>query len=112
MRAASFVVFTGGRGRNRTADTGIFNPLLYQLSYPAGNLEPRATARAADVAWSRALDRMRGVSSRLGVGRGESGGLVEVAAEQEFLHLFAEIFARLRVERIEPVFVDQGGLVG
>ncbi len=27
----------GGRGRNRTADTGIFNPLLYQLSYPAGN---------------------------------------------------------------------------
>ena len=25
--------FDGGRGRNRTADTGIFNPLLYQLSY-------------------------------------------------------------------------------
>ncbi len=25
----------GGRGRNRTADTGIFNPLLYQLSYSA-----------------------------------------------------------------------------
>lgn len=28
----------GGRGRNRTADTGIFNPLLYQLSYPAKRL--------------------------------------------------------------------------
>jgi nicotinate-nucleotide--dimethylbenzimidazole phosphoribosyltransferase len=26
----------GGRGQNRTADTRIFNPLLYQLSYPAG----------------------------------------------------------------------------
>ena len=26
---------SGGRGRNRTADTGIFSPLLYQLSYPA-----------------------------------------------------------------------------
>src|SRR5690606_22586260 len=26
----------GGRGGNRTPDTGIFNPLLYQLSYPAG----------------------------------------------------------------------------
>ena len=26
---------TGGWGRNRTADTRIFNPLLYQLSYPA-----------------------------------------------------------------------------
>ncbi|MEN9311587.1 MAG: hypothetical protein RLY77_1712, partial [Pseudomonadota bacterium] len=25
----------GGSGRNRTADTGIFNPLLYQLSYRA-----------------------------------------------------------------------------
>src|ERR1700722_11592521 len=25
----------GGLGRNRTIDTRIFNPLLYQLSYPA-----------------------------------------------------------------------------
>jgi hypothetical protein len=24
----------GARRQNRTADTGIFNPLLYQLSYP------------------------------------------------------------------------------
>jgi hypothetical protein len=24
----------GARGRNRTNDTRIFNPLLYQLSYP------------------------------------------------------------------------------
>ena len=23
----------GAQGRNRTADTGIFNPLLYRLSY-------------------------------------------------------------------------------
>lgn len=30
----------GGRSRNRTNDTGIFNPLLYQLSYPAE--EPKA----------------------------------------------------------------------
>ncbi len=27
--------YCGGRGGNRTPDTGIFNPLLYQLSYPA-----------------------------------------------------------------------------
>jgi hypothetical protein len=26
----------GGQGRNRTTDTRIFNPLLYQLSYLAG----------------------------------------------------------------------------
>jgi hypothetical protein len=25
----------GGRRWNRTTDTGIFNPLLYRLSYPA-----------------------------------------------------------------------------
>lgn len=24
----------GGRGRDRTADTRIFNPVLYRLSYP------------------------------------------------------------------------------
>ena len=29
------VIKGGGRGRNRTNDTRIFNPLLYQLSYPA-----------------------------------------------------------------------------
>ena len=27
---------SGGLGQNRTADTRIFNPLLYQLSYRAG----------------------------------------------------------------------------
>ena len=27
----------GGLGRNRTIDTRIFNPLLYQLSYRAGS---------------------------------------------------------------------------
>ncbi len=30
----AFVLF-GGQGRNRTVDTRIFNPLLYQLSYLA-----------------------------------------------------------------------------
>jgi hypothetical protein len=28
----------GGLGRNRTIDTRIFNPLLYQLSYRAGKV--------------------------------------------------------------------------
>jgi hypothetical protein len=31
----------GGSGRNRTADTGIFNPLLYRLSYRASDLKGR-----------------------------------------------------------------------
>ncbi len=32
----------GGWGRNRTADTRIFSPLLYQLSYPAAGEDARA----------------------------------------------------------------------
>jgi hypothetical protein len=32
--------FVGGLGRNRTTDTRIFNPLLYQLSYQA-EVSPR-----------------------------------------------------------------------
>jgi hypothetical protein len=42
-----FDISVGGRGRNRTADTGIFNPLLYQLSYPA-MLSAAALRRAKD----------------------------------------------------------------
>ncbi len=30
---AESTVLYGGQGRNRTTDTRIFNPLLYQLSY-------------------------------------------------------------------------------
>ena len=30
---------SGGLGRNRTTDTRIFNPLLYQLSYRAVSLQ-------------------------------------------------------------------------
>jgi hypothetical protein len=29
------LMLNGGQGQNRTADTGIFSPLLYQLSYLA-----------------------------------------------------------------------------
>ena len=34
-KGLSFVILCGGRRRTWTADTGIFSPLLYQLSYPA-----------------------------------------------------------------------------
>ena len=34
LRKVSYV--GGGQGRDRTADTRIFSPLLYQLSYLAG----------------------------------------------------------------------------
>ena len=35
VRVAIYAGFDGGQGRNRTADTRIFSPLLYQLSYLA-----------------------------------------------------------------------------
>ena len=35
----------GAQGRNRTADTGIFSPLLYQLSYLGDNPGIGGTAR-------------------------------------------------------------------
>ena len=37
---------TGGLGRNRTTDTRIFNPLLYQLSYRAWAAEYISAGRA------------------------------------------------------------------
>jgi hypothetical protein len=44
----------GGLGRNRTIDTRIFNPLLYQLSYRAKT--DSITARApVIVGWQKSL---------------------------------------------------------
>ena len=34
-----FLFETGAEGQNRTADTGIFSPLLYRLSY-LGTINP------------------------------------------------------------------------
>ena len=34
----AFLLNLGGLGRNRTTDTRIFNPLLYQLSYQANEV--------------------------------------------------------------------------
>ena len=33
VSAHFIMVYSGGTGRNRTADTRIFSPLLYRLSY-------------------------------------------------------------------------------
>jgi hypothetical protein len=37
VRNSDLLIFRGGQGRDRTADTRIFSPLLYQLSYLAVN---------------------------------------------------------------------------
>src|SRR5690606_13499459 len=53
----------GGRGGNRTPDTGIFNPLLYQLSYPAS--EPRMIRARAGGRQARAWLRRPGHGPRI-----------------------------------------------
>ena len=44
MSPAGFISNSGASGRIRTADTRIFNPLLYQLSY-RGNMQERLRNR-------------------------------------------------------------------
>ncbi len=36
---------SGARDRNRTSDTRIFNPLLYQLSYSGIQTRPKGTSK-------------------------------------------------------------------
>ena len=43
----------GGWGRNRTADTRIFNPLLYQLSYPAIRTNCQSAPHEGCGGWGR-----------------------------------------------------------
>ena len=50
----------GGPGRNRTTDTRIFNPLLYQLSYQA----KRGTIIASDFHLRKPLLRAAGSRAR------------------------------------------------
>ena len=59
---------TGGQGRNRTTDTRIFNPLLYQLSYLA-LLESPVSGRRAGV----------GTPGERGIRPSKSAGVKEVS---------------------------------
>jgi len=45
----------GGRGQNRTADTRIFNPLLYRLSYSATRFQWYSPPKPASLSESFAL---------------------------------------------------------
>ena len=58
----------GGQGGNRTPDTGIFNPLLYQLSYLAGTLHGQAVRGGNDTYRGRARQALRIAFTRQGSG--------------------------------------------
>ena len=80
----------GGRGRNRTADTGIFNPLLYQLSYSATELEMIAVGQGA-----RQADKTPETS---GIRRDVPCRRLGAAGKQELFHLHFKKCAVLGVE--------------
>src|SRR5690606_17466540 len=67
----------GGRGGNRTPDTGIFNPLLYQLSYPARRAR-HDTERAA-----RRQDRPATERAAAPACRGAAAGAIIGSGPQE-----------------------------
>ena len=74
---------SGAQGRNRTTDTGIFNPLLYQLSYlGAGrrvfNRRPRGRVKTKPRAWFIRRVRFRGCGPLLR-DNGLESGRVELA---------------------------------
>src|SRR5439155_22006142 len=52
---AALAVRNGGWGRNRTADTRIFSPLLYRLSYPANMLHSRMFLTIQQIAFSHCI---------------------------------------------------------
>ena len=81
----------GAQRRNRTTDTGIFNPLLYRLSYlGAGRRVLKPLARAASSF----------------VGRHVAVGLGVFLAGKEFDHFRLKEFAGLGVAQGEATLVD------
>jgi hypothetical protein len=59
---AGFHDRNGGQGRNRTTDTRIFNPLLYQLSYLATEISGNAEGAAGAAFWLCAEPRIKATS--------------------------------------------------
>ena len=101
----------GAQRRNRTTDTGIFNPLLYRLSYLGVLLN-----NVVFVKWRVLNPLAEGVSTPaiglfIFIFRNIAFSHVELVAAEEFVPLFGQIFARLHIHHIEVFLVNQAGLV-
>jgi hypothetical protein len=57
MKRHVFIIFKSGSGRNRTADTRIFSPLLYRLSYRAKMAVPTGIEPAISCVTGRHVNR-------------------------------------------------------
>lgn len=99
----------GARRRNRTTDTGIFNPLLYRLSYPGflcyrwGVLKE---ARIKPARWAG----VKPLNELVGWWHVAFDGVGFCVAE-ELVHLLAKVAAGGHVHEVELFFVDEHGLV-
>ena len=85
----------GGLGRNRTTDTRIFNPLLYQLSYQATlffSRSDRTSSSPAPKSEDRDCSTDRGLGARL-AGLDAVAALVAAEVHAELLELAVEVGA-------------------
>ena len=78
----------GAQGRNRTTDTGIFSPLLYQLSYLG--VSNGTVAGAKDAVLKRRRPGSSSWARHSGLFRLEVRGRLGTVAEEELLHLLFE----------------------
>ena len=83
------VHLSGGQGRNRTNDTRIFSPLLYQLSYLAENLGGTVQKRRAFNQFAPPASRRSSRRRHITLGRRCP------LAEEKLLHLLLQKLTRL-----------------
>lgn len=70
LELTKLIEFIGGQGRNRTADTGIFSPLLYQLSYLASREGVLKRVDRFESSCDIAIRRRGAPAASSGTGRG------------------------------------------
>ena len=106
----------GAQGRNRTTDTGIFNPLLYRLSY-LGVFQKLAVLRSRWLCWSReARIKPAGLPAvnlcdHLLFWRYVTIGCREIFVCKKLVHFLLQEFARLCIEQVQSALVDQARLM-
>src|SRR5687767_4506066 len=89
MGAYCKLLIVGGQGRNRTSDTRIFSPLLYQLSYLACRRRGRVPRRFWKGRIIEGKPRLRAVADVHDAGR-----------QPQLVLLHPELVARRRNERV------------
>src|SRR5690606_1526479 len=102
---------SGAQRRNRTADTRIFNPLLYRLSYLGnGALLNGFRGYVSSAAW-KMIPFVQPLTRRSLRRRHVTLGLSVIFTGEEFLHLGLQEAPILGIHHVQTTFVDQHRLV-